>query len=178
MFLCQYRRTNSERKCKAQVITKTNQNKRSLVLAKMSYFSNFTGETGKLILGDIIKTCNQPENSKKLSEAKAAAGKEMIQMMHLVFPHVMQIQIDIIKNYGFPANREGLIQFEQLIRELEKDDLEIARLRSQIRAIYLPPITINPANDILIWACSADDLNWYAGNRLYYEMCNHNYIFM
>lgn len=116
----------------------------------MSYFSNFTGETGKSILGDIIKTCNQPDNSKRLSEAKALAGKEMINMMHLVFPHVMQIQIDIIKNYGFPANREGLIQFEQLIRELEKDDLEIARLRSQIRAIYLPPITINPANDILI----------------------------
>lgn len=116
----------------------------------MSYFSNFTGETGKSILGDIIKTCNQPENSKKLSEAKASAGKEMVMMMHNVFPQVMQIQIDIIKNYGFPANREGLIQFEQLIRELEKDDSEIARLRAQIRAIYLPPITINPANDILI----------------------------
>lgn len=74
----------------------------------------------------------------------------MLMMMHLVFPQVMQIQIDIIKNYGFPGNREGLIQFEQLIREFEKDDPEVARLRAQIRAIYLPPITINPANDILI----------------------------
>lgn len=117
----------------------------------MSYFLNFTVETGKTILGDIIKTCNHSENSKRLSEAKAAAGKEMLMMMHLVFPQVMQIQIDIIKNYGFPGNREGLIQFEQLIREFEKDDPEVARLRAQIRAIYLPPITINPANDILIW---------------------------
>lgn len=116
----------------------------------MSYFSNFTSETGKTILGDIIKTCNHPDNSKRLSEAKAAAGKEMLMMMHLVFPQVMQIQMDIIKNYGFPGSREGLIQFEQLIRDLEKEDPEIARLRSQIRAIYLPPITINPVNDILI----------------------------
>lgn len=117
----------------------------------MSYFANFNNEAGKTILGDIIKTCNHPENSKRLSEAKAAAGKEMLQMLHLVFPQVMQIQMDIIKNYGFPANREGLIQFEQLIRDLEKDDAEIARLRSQIRAIYLPPININmAAKDVLI----------------------------
>lgn len=116
----------------------------------MSYFTNFNNEAGKTILGDIIKTCNHPDNSKRLSEAKAAAGKEMLQMMHLVFPQVMQIQMDIIKNYGFPSNREGLIQFEQLIRDLEKDDAEIARLRSQIRAIYLPPINVNAANDVLI----------------------------
>lgn len=116
----------------------------------MSYFSSFTSETGKTILGDIIKTCNHPDNSKRLSEAKASAGKEMMMMMHLVFPQVMQIQMDIIKSYGFPGNREGLIQFEQLIRDLEKEDPEIARLRSQIRAIYLPPISVNPVNDILI----------------------------
>lgn len=114
----------------------------------MSYFSNFNNDTGKTILGDIIKTCNSPENSKSLSEAKAAAGKEMLQMMHLVFPQVMQIQMDIIKCYGFPGNREGLIQFEQLIRDLEKDDAEIARLRSQIRAIYLPPVNIIPIKEV------------------------------
>ncbi|XP_055303901.1 protein C10 [Sitodiplosis mosellana] len=116
----------------------------------MSYFANFNNEAGKTILGDIIKTCNHPDNSKRLSEAKAAAGKEMLQMMHLVFPQVMQIQMDIIKNYGFPGNREGLIQFEQLIRDLEKDDAEISRLRAQIRAIYLPPISISAAKDVLI----------------------------
>lgn len=116
----------------------------------MSYFANFNNEAGKNILGDIIKTCNHPDNSKRLSEAKAAAGKEMLQMMDLVFPILMQIQMDIIKNHGFPATREGLIQFEQLIRDLEKDDAEIARLRSQIRAIYLPPINISTAKDVLI----------------------------
>lgn len=116
----------------------------------MSYFANFNSETGKIILGEIIKTCNHSENSKRLSELKASAGKEMLQMMNLVFPEVMQIQTNIIKNFGFPGNREGLIQFEQLIRDLEKDDSEISRLRSQIRAIYLPPINFDSTEDVII----------------------------
>lgn len=116
----------------------------------MSYLINFTVEMAKSILIEIIKTVNQSDNSKRLSEAKASAGKEMLAMMQFVFPLVMQIQMDVIKNFGFPGNREGLVQFEQLVREMERDDTEISRLRSQIRAIYLPPIAINPANDILI----------------------------
>ncbi|XP_073825402.1 protein C10 [Musca autumnalis] len=110
----------------------------------------FNNDTAKQILIDIIRTVNQPENSKKLSEAKASAGKEMLLMMQHVFPLVMQLQTEVIKSYGFSGNREGLVQFSQLIRELEREDVEIARLRSQIRAIYLPPIAINTTNDILI----------------------------
>lgn len=116
----------------------------------MAYLSNFTTETGKAILIEIIKTVNQTENSKKLSEAKASAGKEMLSMMQFVFPLVMQIQMDVIKNFGFAGNREGLVQFEQLVREMEREDSEISRLRTQIRAIYLPPIAVQSANDILI----------------------------
>jgi hypothetical protein len=112
--------------------------------------SNFTSETGKTILIDILKTVNQPENAKKLSEAKAMSGKEMIKMMQFVFPLVMEIQTGVIKAYGFPGNREGLVQFEKIIREFEKEDVEIARLRAQVRSIYLPPININSTNDILI----------------------------
>lgn len=118
----------------------------------MSYLVNFSNDTAKQILIEIIRTVNQPENSKKLSEAKASAGKEMLLMMQHVFPLVMQLQTDVIKTYGFPGNREGLVQFSQLVREMEREDVEIARLRSQIRAIYLPPIAINTTNDILIWA--------------------------
>ncbi|XP_055386621.1 protein C10 [Condylostylus longicornis] len=116
----------------------------------MSYLLNFTNDTAKTILIDIIKTVNQPDNSKKLSEAKASAGKEMILMMQYVFPLVMQIQMEVIKQHGFPGNREGLVQFSQLIREIERENSEIARLRSQIRAIYLPPIAVNTTNDVLI----------------------------
>ncbi|CAD7080010.1 unnamed protein product [Hermetia illucens] len=116
----------------------------------MSYLTNFTPETARNILIEIIKTVNQPENSKRLSEAKASAGKEMILMLQYVFPLVMQLQMEVIKGFGFPGTREGLVQFAQLVRELEREDVEIARLRSQIRAIYLPPIVINTNNDVLI----------------------------
>ncbi|XP_055596222.1 protein C10 [Uranotaenia lowii] len=116
----------------------------------MSYLSNFTAETGKTILIDVIKTVNLPENAKRLSEAKANSGKEMIKMMQYVFPLVMQLQINVIKEYGFPPNREGLVQFEQIIREFEREDVDIARLRTQVRSIYLPPININSTNDVLI----------------------------
>uniref|UniRef100_A0A0K8TQ90 Protein C10 n=1 Tax=Tabanus bromius TaxID=304241 RepID=A0A0K8TQ90_TABBR len=116
----------------------------------MAYIANFTTDTAKAILNEVIKTVNQPDNSKRLSEAKASAGKEMILMMQHVFPLVMAIQMDVIKLFGFPGNREGLIQFSLLVREMEREDAEILRLRNQIRAIYLPPINVNSTNDVLI----------------------------
>ncbi len=70
----------------------------------MSYLTNFTVESGRAILMEIIKTVNQPENSKTISLAKASAGKEMIAMMQLVFPLVMKIQMEVITNFGFPGN--------------------------------------------------------------------------
>lgn len=72
----------------------------------------------------------------------------MIKMMQLVFPIVMELQMEVVKNYGF-IGREGLIHFEQLIREMEADD-EIARLRQQIRNTYLPPMTTASSPDVLI----------------------------
>lgn len=70
--------------------------------------------------------------------------------MQYVFPLVMEIEMGVLKSYGFPPNREGLIQFAQLIREIEKDDVEVSNLRSQIRSIYMPPISMSQSNDILI----------------------------
>lgn len=69
-------------------------------------------------------------------------------MMQLVFPIVLELQTEVLKNYGF-IGREGLIHFEQLIREMEADD-EIARLRQQIRNVYLPPMTSASSPDVLI----------------------------
>lgn len=79
----------------------------------------------------------------------AASGKEMIKLMQNVFPLMMELQMQVIKNYGFGSGREGLVNFSQMIRELEKEDDEIARLRNQIRNVYLPP-TISTSPDVLI----------------------------
>lgn len=69
--------------------------------------------------------------------------------MQLVFPIVMELQMEVIKNYGF-VGREGLVQFEQLIREMEADDEDVGRLRQQIRNMYLPPMTSASSPDVLI----------------------------
>lgn len=69
-------------------------------------------------------------------------------MMQLVFPIIMELQTEVLKNYGF-IGREGLVHFEQLIREMEADD-EIARLRQQIRNTYLPPMSSASSPDVLI----------------------------
>lgn len=126
----------------------------------------FNLETARKILIDILKHVALPENSKRLSEARckfpsfkitwisllnifaANSGREMIKMMQLVFPIVLELQTEVLKSYGF-IGREGLIHFEQLIREMEADD-EIARLRQQIRNVYLPPMTSASSPDVLI----------------------------
>lgn len=73
----------------------------------MSQINNFSCENGRVILIDILKTVNQTENAKRINEAKAQAGKEMIKIMQYVFPLIMELQMEVIQNYGFPANREG-----------------------------------------------------------------------
>lgn len=57
---------------------------------------------------DILTALNTPENLKKLAEANEKLGNEMLKKMQFVFPIVIEIQIDVIKNYGFPEGREGM----------------------------------------------------------------------
>lgn len=131
---------------KQQQFTTSDNNKSG---RRMAYLQNFTHETGRVVLQEIFKQLNVAENAKRIAEAKGS-NKDMINMIQLVFPLVMDIQMGVIKKYGFPASREGLVHFSQLMREMENEDPEIAKLRQQIRAIYLPPITINTSNDILV----------------------------
>ena len=59
------------------------------------------------ILSRILEVIDNPENATKLGEAKDNAGNDMLKMMQFVFPIVMQIEMDVIKNYGFPEGRDG-----------------------------------------------------------------------
>lgn len=111
----------------------------------MASVPGFTLETAKAILTDILTALNTPENLQKITEAKENSGNEMLKMMQFVFPLITQIQMDVIKNYGFSEGREGTVQFAQLIRALEREDAEVAQLHSQIRSYFLPPVTINPS---------------------------------
>ncbi|KAG6799637.1 protein C10 [Apis laboriosa] len=100
----------------------------------------FTPEIAKAVLTDILTALNTPENTQKLTEAKENSGNEMLKMMQFVFPIVVQIEMDVIKNYGFSESREGTVQFVKLLRTLEREDPEVAQLHSQVRSYFLPPV--------------------------------------
>lgn len=72
------------------------------------------------ILTDILTALNTPENLQKITEAKENSGNEMLKMMQFVFPLVTQIQMDVIKNYGFPEGREGVY----LCKDIYTDKIE------------------------------------------------------
>ncbi|KAL1494207.1 hypothetical protein ABEB36_009839 [Hypothenemus hampei] len=95
------------------------------------------------ILNKTLNQLNLPENNKKLEEARENVGNEMLKMMQFIFPIVMEIQLEVIKEYGFPETREGIVKFSQMIRSFEKDDAEVARLHSLIKAYYMPPMAVH-----------------------------------
>lgn len=94
-------------------------------------------------MSDILEALNIPENSTKIKEAKDNAGNDMMKMMQYVFPILVQIQMEVIQNYGFPEGREGIVHFSQLVRNLEREDSDIAQLHGKIRTYFLPPVNIN-----------------------------------
>ncbi|XP_011138118.1 protein C10 isoform X2 [Harpegnathos saltator] len=108
-----------------------------------SAFPTITVETAKAILVDILTALNTPKNLEKLAEANEKSGNEMLKKMQFVFPLVMEIQIEVIKNYGFPEGRE------EIIRTFEREDPEVVQLRNQVRSYFLPPILINSTNEAL-----------------------------
>jgi len=110
----------------------------------MATVTNFTAEDAKVALNEVLAALTTPENVQKITEAKENSGNEMMKMMQYVFPIVTQIQMDVIKNYGFSEGREGIIQFAKFIRNLERDDPEIAQLNGQVRAYFLPPVSRSP----------------------------------
>ncbi|KAJ4442152.1 hypothetical protein ANN_12018 [Periplaneta americana] len=101
------------------------------------------GSLKATVLSSVLEAIDLPDNAAKLGEAKDNAGNDMLKMMQFVFPIVMQIEMDVIKNYGFPEGREGIVHFAQAIRTLEREDPELAHLHAQVRAHFLPPVSIS-----------------------------------
>ncbi|CAH2038085.1 unnamed protein product, partial [Iphiclides podalirius] len=67
----------------------------------------------RLILSEIIESLESPDYAPKLDEAKEAAGNEMLKMMQIVFPMVVQIEMETIKRHGFINSREGIVHVNQ-----------------------------------------------------------------
>lgn len=60
-------------------------------------------------LQSILDLIESPENTVKIGEAKDNAGNDMVKIMVNVLPIVMGIQMDTIKNHGFPDGPEGTV---------------------------------------------------------------------
>lgn len=58
-------------------------------------------------LEGILTALESEEASQKINEAKANASNDMLKVMQYVFPLVVQVEMDVIKKFGFTDNREG-----------------------------------------------------------------------
>ncbi len=61
--------------------------------------------------------------------------------MQVVFPVVTKIQTEVISKYGFSPDGEGVIQFIQHVKLLERQDPEIAHLYSLVKSHFIPPMS-------------------------------------
>lgn len=64
------------------------------------------------LLSSVLEAMSLPENAARLKEAKENAGNDMLKMMQFVFPIVMHIEMEVIKNHGF-AGREGKVRLPE-----------------------------------------------------------------
>lgn len=106
-----------------------------------------TSDLARDILNKTLEQLQTTENIQKLDEARDNVGNEMLKMMQFLFPIIVQIQMDVIKEFGYPEGREGIIKFSQMLRNLEREEPDIARLHGLIKAYYLPPVSVHTSNE-------------------------------
>ncbi|KAK5640757.1 hypothetical protein RI129_009304 [Pyrocoelia pectoralis] len=106
-------------------------------MSKEELIPNLTPEIAITILNKVLDQLQDSSNIQKLDEAKD----------NHIFPIIMQVEMEIIKDFGFPEGREGIVKFAQMLRNLEREDVEIARLHNLIKAYYLPPVSVNTTNE-------------------------------
>ncbi|KAL7643152.1 UNVERIFIED_CONTAM: hypothetical protein RMT77_006442 [Armadillidium vulgare] len=106
---------------------------------------NFTGDKAKAALHEILCALTSGEGVEALEEARELVGNDMVGLMTRVFPLVTQITINVISKYGFSHDGVGAIQFEHMIKNLEENDPEIARLHAQVRSYFLPAVVTPPS---------------------------------
>ena len=64
-----------------------------------------------MALEDILDAFTAPDNDTELRAAREKAGNDMLKTMQFVFPVTTQIQMNVIKKYGFPSDGEGISFF-------------------------------------------------------------------
>jgi len=110
------------------------------------YEEPFTVEKGRAALTAILSAFDSPHFADRLAEAKDEAGNSMIKYQQIVFPLFTEIQLAVISQYGFQPDGEGVIQFNQHIKLLEREDQEVARLAMLMKNQFIPPLSMPAMN--------------------------------
>lgn len=110
-------------------------------------FPTLTPELATAILNRTLDELQLPENASKLEEARDKVGNEMLKMMRFVFPVVMEVQMNVIRQFGYPDGLEGITKFADMLRSLERENEEVARLHAMVKAYFMPPVGVNASNE-------------------------------
>lgn len=105
------------------------------------YEEPFTIEKGRAALAGILSAFESPHQAARINAARQEAGNSMIRYQQIVFPLCTEIQLGVISQFGFPPDGEGIIQFTQHIKMMEREDQEVARLFQMVRNYLIPPIS-------------------------------------
>jgi len=105
----------------------------------------------KCALTDAISAMNDANNISLMRDARNKCDNgytfgqhvqmDMIRHMQFIFPIATQILMDVISNYGFAKNGEGVIQFTLAVKDMERVDEDVARLNNELRTYFLPNIS-------------------------------------
>merc|ERR1712045_181193 len=105
-----------------------------------------TASEARSALVDILSAFQSPANLPGLEAARTDAGNDMVKQMQIVFPAVTRIQAQVISRYVFTPDGEGVVQFIQHIKQLEREDPEIERLYTMVKAYFIPPMNSTTLN--------------------------------
>jgi len=105
----------------------------------------FTIDKGRAALAAILSAFESPHHQQRILAAKQEAGNSMIRYQQVVFPLCTEIQLGVIAQFGFQPDGEGIIQFTQHIKLMEREDQEVARLAHLVKNYFIPPLSLPPS---------------------------------
>ena len=84
----------------------------------------------------------------------------------------------VISKYGFSPDGEGVVQFTQTVKILEKQDPEVARLSQIVRQHLIPPTsaTMPSSGGDAGYACSSSNLSDAYSNHSTNQNRNQYYL--
>lgn len=101
-------------------------------------------EQVKEALGEVLDALQSPAGSARLEEARENSGNDLGKVLQLLLPTAVQIQQDVLQNYGFSYDGEGVLKFARLVKSFESQDPEIASMSNKLKSFFLPPLPLPP----------------------------------